>query len=60
VTANSMQPCCTRDEGRSLGLGLQDQGPNHRKLLWSKGRGGKRCGKGGVNPSGVRWQDERK
>ena len=42
-----MQPCCTRDEGRSLGLGLQDQGPNHRKLLWSNGRGGERCGKGG-------------
>ena len=55
MTANSMQPCCTRDEGRSLGLGLQD-----RKLLWSNGRGGERCGKGGANPSGGRWQDERK
>jgi hypothetical protein len=55
-----MQPCCTRDEGRSLGLGLQDQGPNHRKLLWSNGRGGERYGKGGIYPSGARWQDERK
>ena len=41
------QPSCTRDEGRSLGLGLQDQGPNHRKLLRSNGWGGERCGKGG-------------
>jgi hypothetical protein len=39
------QLCCTRDEGRSLGLGLQDQGPNHRKLLRLNGRGGERCGK---------------
>jgi hypothetical protein len=40
-----MQPCCTRDEGRTLGLGLQGQGPNHRKLLWLNGRGGERFGK---------------
>jgi hypothetical protein len=26
---------------------LQDQSPNHRKLLWSNGRGGERYGKGG-------------
>jgi retron-type reverse transcriptase len=45
VTSNSWQPCCTRDEGRPLGLGLQDQGPNHRKLRRSNGRGGERCGK---------------
>ena len=45
VTINSWQPCCTRDEGRPLGLGLQDQGPNHRKLPRSNGRGGERCGK---------------
>jgi len=24
----------TEDEGRSLGTGLQDQAPNHLKLLW--------------------------
>ena len=45
VTSNSWQPCCTRDEGRPLGLGLQDRGPNHRKLRRSNGRGGERCGK---------------
>src|SRR5207245_351819 len=42
VAANWKQPCCTRDEGRPLGLGLQDQGPNHRMLLWPNGRGGER------------------
>ena len=26
-------PCCVRDEGRSLGIGLQDQVPNRRKRL---------------------------
>jgi hypothetical protein len=30
------QPCCTRDEGRSLEAGLQGQASNHLKLLWSK------------------------
>jgi hypothetical protein len=35
-------------KGRPLGLGLQDQGPNHRKLLRHKGQGGERCGKGGT------------
>ncbi len=29
---------CTRDEGRSLGAGLQEQASNHLKLLWSKAR----------------------
>jgi hypothetical protein len=52
---NSEQPCCTRDEGGPLGPGLQDQGSNHRKLRRHNGRGGERCGKGGVNPSGVCW-----
>jgi hypothetical protein len=56
---DSMQPCCTRDEGGPLGLGLQGQGPNHRMLLWPKGRGGERDGKGGTNPSGECWEDER-
>jgi hypothetical protein len=53
--ANSKQPCCTRDEGRPLGPGLQDQGSNHRKLRWHNGWGGERCGKGGTNPSGAYW-----
>ena len=25
---------CTRDEGRPLGVGLQEQAPNHLKLPW--------------------------
>ena len=25
---------CTRDEGRPLGVGLQEQAPNHLKLRW--------------------------
>lgn len=55
------QLCCTRDEGRSLGLGLQDQSPNHRKLRRHNGRGGERCGKRReVNPSGVFREGERK
>jgi hypothetical protein len=49
-----------RDEGRSLGLGLQDQGPNHWMLRRSNGRGGERSGKGGMNPSGAHREDERK
>ena len=52
---NSEQPCCTRDEGGPLGPGLQDRGSNHRKLLRHHGWGGERCGKGGLNPSGVCW-----
>jgi hypothetical protein len=31
-----MQPCCTRDEGSPLGIGLQGLVSNHLKLLWSK------------------------
>ena len=27
---------CTRDEGRSLGVALQEEASNHLKLLWSK------------------------
>jgi hypothetical protein len=27
---------CARDEGRPLGAGLQEQAPNHLKLLWSR------------------------
>jgi hypothetical protein len=27
---------CTRDEGRPLEVGLQEQASNHLKLLWSK------------------------
>jgi len=27
---------CVKDEGGPLGAGLQEQAPNHLKLLWSK------------------------
>jgi len=36
VAANWKQPCCTRDEGRSLGVGMQVQAPNCPELLWSR------------------------
>jgi hypothetical protein len=29
-----VQPCCTKDEGRPLEAGLQEQASNHLKLLW--------------------------
>ncbi len=29
---------CTRDEGRSLGAGLQELASNHLNLLWSRAR----------------------
>jgi hypothetical protein len=48
------QPCCTRDEGRPLGPGLQDLGSNHRMLLRSNDRGGERDGKGRARPCQVR------
>jgi len=31
-----LQPCCTEDEGRPLGVAMQVEAPNHLKLLWSK------------------------
>jgi len=34
-----------RDEGWPLGIGLQDQVSNHRKLLGSNGSGSERFGK---------------
>jgi hypothetical protein len=34
-----------RDEGRSLGPGLQDRGPNRRQLLRPNGQGGERVRK---------------
>ena len=42
-----------------LGLGLQGQGPNHRKLLGSNGLGGERFGKRRDNPSGMSREGER-
>ena len=34
--------CCTRDEGRPLGFGLQDQDPNRQLLLLPNGLGSER------------------
>ncbi len=34
--------CCTTDEGRPLGIGLQEQVPNHWKLLRLNVVGGER------------------
>jgi hypothetical protein len=36
VHAASAPRSCATDEGRSLGVGLQEQASNHLKLLWSK------------------------
>jgi len=34
LIGNSAPRGCTKDEGRSLGGGLQERAPNHLKLLW--------------------------
>ena len=53
-------PCCTRDEGRSLGIGLQDQIPNHPEAAWVKSPGGERTGKRrAMSSSGEDGKDER-
>lgn len=51
---SSVQPCCTRDEGRSLGAGVQAQAPNHRLLLRSRGVVVSEPGKGRARPGQVR------
>ena len=51
-----MQPCCTHDEGRPLGLGLQGQGPNHQERRRLNGLGRERLGKSEMNSSGTRWE----
>lgn len=40
---------CIADEGRSLGVGLQEQTPNYRKLRRGNSRRGERCGKRRAN-----------
>ncbi len=34
LVGNSVPRGCTKDEGRSLGVGLQEQASNYLKLLW--------------------------
>jgi len=49
-----MQPCCTRDEGSPLGIGLQGLVSNHLKLLWSKAMVVSVKEKGAARPRQVR------
>ena len=44
-TGRRKQPCCMRDEGRSLGVGVQARAPNHRLLLGHNGPGSERARK---------------
>lgn len=43
---SSVQPCCTRDEGRPLEVGVQAQASNHRLLLRLRGVVVSETGKG--------------
>ena len=49
---------CTEDEGRSLGVGLQEQAPKHLKLLWSKAMVVSVEEK--VPPDGISYESERR
>lgn len=51
------QPCCTRDEGRPLGAGLQEQAPNHLELRGSRARVVSVVGKGGARLRQVRIEE---
>ncbi len=46
------------DEGRSLGTGLQEQVPNHLRLLWSKAMVVSAGGKGLERTRSGDWQEE--
>jgi len=50
----------TRDEGRSLGAGLQEQASNHLKLLWSNARVVSVKEKAPIKESGAGQGGERK
>ena len=49
---------CFTDEGRSLGTGLQEQVPNHLRLLWSKAMVVSAGGKGLERTRAGDWQEE--
>ena len=51
---------CTTDEGRPLGTGLQEQVPNHLRLLWSKAMVVSAGGKGLERTRSGDWQEDRK
>jgi transposase len=52
------EQCCGRDEGRPLGVGVQDQAPNHLTLPWSRARVVN--GEGNGAPERVRWGSGRR
>jgi hypothetical protein len=56
----SRKPCRVRDEVRSLGIGLQDRVPNHRKLRGSKVLVVSVPEKAGPSRSDASQKDERK
>ena len=49
---------CITDEGRPLGTGLQEQVPNHLRLLWSKAMVVSAEGKGLERTRSDNWQEE--
>ena len=49
---------CTTDEGRPLETGLQEQVPNHLRLLWSKAMVVSAGGKGLERTRSGDWQEE--
>jgi hypothetical protein len=49
---------CATDEGRPLGTGLQEQVPNHLRLLWSKAMVVSAGGKGLERTRSGDWQEE--
>src|SRR5215831_17318664 len=56
-----MQSCCSTDEGRPLGTGLQEQVPNHLQRLWSKAMVVSAEGKGLARTrSGGRQEEDRR
>jgi hypothetical protein len=52
---------CLTDEGRPLGIGLQEQVPNHLRRLWTKSKVVNAEGKGLARTrSGDRQEEDRK
>ena len=60
VKAEEVRNCLT-DEGRPLGVGLQEQTPNHLRRLWPKATVVNAEGKGSdITGSGDRQEEDRK
>ena len=49
---------CLTDEGRPLGTGLQEQGPNQLRRLWAKAMVVSTGGKGLERTRSADWQEE--